>query len=54
MTDDSGTLGETHPAREDSAPPIGIDMNVCRETLAFNRTSREIRRFRFCHVPRAP
>ena len=31
--DDSGTLDGSHSVREDSTPPIGIDMNVCGENL---------------------
>lgn len=56
IADDSATLDESNRVREDSAPPVGVDINVTMENLHdFIKFSLpQIRRFHFFHVPRAP
>ena len=41
--DDSGTLDGSHSIGEDSAPPIGIDMNVCGEGFRVSLTTSQTR-----------
>jgi len=55
VTDDSGMLEGSRYVREDSAPPIGIDANVRRESLFLApHLILEDRRSCFCHAPHVP